>query len=616
MFVCLTIADSYCCACRRCVPIFFTIFASSMEDNSQYIVSARKYRPASFSTVVGQESLTHTLRNAISGGRLAHAYLFCGPRGVGKTSSARIFAKTINCLNPTPDGEACGECESCRAIDRGNSFNLIELDAASNNSVDDIRSLNEQVQTPPQLGRYRVFIIDEVHMLSTQAFNAFLKTLEEPPSYVIFILATTEKHKILPTILSRCQIYDFKRITVDDMVAHLQRVAEKEGIQAEASALSVIARKADGAMRDALSIFDQVAASSQGNITYASTIENLNVLDYDYYFRLVDAFRDGDVQSSLLIYNEIRTKGFDSLFFINGLASHVRDLMVAADARTAGLMEVSRDVASRYVEQAATMPLPWYYKALAILNEADLNYRTASSKQLTVELALIRLASLLDRLRAPHEPTPQPATPQTPAQQPQAQRQQPQQPQPRQPVQAPQRPPVMAPRRPAREGSAQGQRAATIRINNTDKKEEPDAGSGHAAAASQHDSPAPAREAGAGNVSDSLLLQAWQDFIAANPEMRLVTAAMRVAVPRLVGDSAYEFDVDNLGLESQIEKAMPQLLGFLRERTGNPALTLRTKLVEAPEGKRALTPVEFLNKMVQENEVIKDILKQIDAELT
>lgn len=593
-----------------------------MEDNSQYIVSARKYRPASFSTVVGQESLTHTLRNAISGGRLAHAYLFCGPRGVGKTSSARIFAKTINCLNPTPDGEACGECESCCAIDRGNSFNLIELDAASNNSVDDIRSLNEQVQTPPQLGRYRVFIIDEVHMLSTQAFNAFLKTLEEPPSYVIFILATTEKHKILPTILSRCQIYDFKRITVDDMVAHLQRVAEKEGIKAETSALSVIARKADGAMRDALSIFDQVAASSQGNITYASTIENLNVLDYDYYFRLVDAFREGDVQSSLLIYNEIRTKGFDSLFFINGLASHVRDLMVAADARTVSLMEVSRDVAARYVEQAATMPLSWYYKALAILNEADLNYRTASSKQLTVELALIRLASLLDRMRAPHEPAPQPAAPQQQPQQSQPQsnasQSRPQAPHTQQPqtVQAPQRPPVMAPRRPAREGGAQGQRAATIRINKTDKKEEPDAGSGHAAAPSQYSSPEPVRGTAAEPVSDDVLLQAWQDFIAANPEMRLVTAAMRVAVPRLVGDSAYEFDVDNLGLESQIEKAMPQLLGFLRERTGNQALTLRTKLVEAPEGKRALTPVEFLNKMVQENEVIKDILKQIDAELT
>jgi len=282
---------------------------------------------------VGQKELTETLRNSIKSGRLANAYLFCGPRGVGKTSCARIFARTVNCLNPTAEGEACGECESCRAIEKGVSYNLMELDAASNNSVDNIREIIEQVAIPPQVGKYRIFIIDEVHMLSSQAFNAFLKTLEEPPSYAIFILATTEKHKVIPTILSRCQIYDFKRITIDDMVDHLEYVAGQEGITADRKALGVIARKADGAMRDALSIFDQVAASCNGRLTYEAVNESLNVLDYDYFFKLIDDFRRGDVADALLLYGQIREHGFDSLFFVNSLAQHVRDLMVAAESQ-------------------------------------------------------------------------------------------------------------------------------------------------------------------------------------------------------------------------------------------------------------------------------------------
>ena len=294
-----------------------------------YIVSARKYRPSTFASVVGQRALTSTLKNAIATGRLAHSYLFCGSRGVGKTSCARIFAKTINCQNPSADGEACNECDSCRAFNDGNSMNIIELDAASNNGVDDIRQLVEQVQTPPSTGRYRVFIVDEVHMLSAAAFNAFLKTLEEPPSYVIFILATTEKQKIIPTILSRCQIYDFNRITVGDMVEHLGYVASQEGITAEPAALNVIARKADGAMRDALSIFDQVAASSRGNITYQSTIDNLNVLDRNYYDRLLDCFLAGKTLEAWIIYKEIRDRGFDSHFFLTGLGDYFRDLMVS-----------------------------------------------------------------------------------------------------------------------------------------------------------------------------------------------------------------------------------------------------------------------------------------------
>ena len=372
---------------------------------SDYIVSARKYRPATFRSVVGQKNLTSTLKNSIESGRLAQAYLFCGPRGVGKTSCARIFAKTINCLSPDAEGEACGQCASCKAIEMGNSFNLVELDAASNNSVDDIRQVTEQVNIPPQVGRYRVFIIDEVHMLSTQAFNAFLKTLEEPPAYAVFILATTEKHKVIPTILSRCQIYDFKRITIDDMAEHLAYVASCEGIEADPKALGVIARKADGAMRDALSIFDQVAASTRGKMTYQAVTENLNVLDYDYFFRLVEGFAAGDVPEALLLYKEVRDKGFDSLFFVNSLAQHIRDLMVAADARTVSLLETPADVSERLVKQSGALPLPWYYSAMRILNECDFNYRTAGNKQLLVELTLIRLCQLLAPATPPFDNT-------------------------------------------------------------------------------------------------------------------------------------------------------------------------------------------------------------------
>ena len=317
----------------------------------QYIVSARKYRPSTFASVVGQPALTATLKNAIVTDRLAHAYLFCGSRGVGKTSCARIFAKTINCTSRTPDGEACNQCDSCRQFNENRSLNILELDAASNNGVDDMRQLIDQVMIPPASGKYRVFIIDEVHMLTAAAFNAFLKTLEEPPSYVIFILATTEKHKIIPTILSRCQIYDFNRITIADMVAQMQRIAANEGISAEPAALNLIARKADGAMRDALSIFDQVAASSRGNITYQSAIDNLNELDNSYYERLVDAFVAQDVATSLLIYKEVREKGFDSLFFINGLARYLRDLMVAMNPTTLCLLEATDDVRQAMAEK-------------------------------------------------------------------------------------------------------------------------------------------------------------------------------------------------------------------------------------------------------------------------
>ena len=359
-----------------------------------YIVSARKYRPSTFESVVGQRALTTTLKNAIATQKLAHAYLFCGPRGVGKTTCARIFAKTINCMTPTADGEACNQCESCVAFNEQRSYNIHELDAASNNSVDDIRQLVEQVRIPPQIGKYKVYIIDEVHMLSASAFNAFLKTLEEPPRHAIFILATTEKHKILPTIVSRCQIYDFNRISVEDTVNHLSDVASKEGITAEPEALNVIAMKADGGMRDALSIFDQVVSFTGGNITYKSVIDNLNVLDYEYYFRLTDCFLENKVSDALLLFNDILNKGFDGSHFITGLSSHFRDLLVGKDPVTLPLLEVGASIRQRYQEQAQKCPLPFLYRAMKLCNECDLNYRISKNKRLLVELTLIQVAQL------------------------------------------------------------------------------------------------------------------------------------------------------------------------------------------------------------------------------
>ncbi len=361
---------------------------------SDYIVSARKYRPQNFESVVGQSALTATLKNAIANNRLAHAYLFCGPRGVGKTSCARIFAKAINCLNPKANGEPCEECESCKAFNEQRSFNIHELDAASNNSVDDIRTLVDQVRIPPQIGKYSVYIVDEVHMLSSAAFNAFLKTLEEPPAHAIFILATTEKHKIIPTILSRCQIYDFNRISVSDAIAHLQYVAKQEGVEADEMALNVIAQKADGAMRDALSIFDQVVSFCGNKVTYEGVIENLNVLDYEYYFRLVESLYNGEVTKALLIFDEILNKGFDAQFFVGGFASHLRDLLVSRDAETVKLLEVSEALALRYRQQAQIAPQEWFYAAIELANECDLNYRAARNRRLLVEVMMIRIAGL------------------------------------------------------------------------------------------------------------------------------------------------------------------------------------------------------------------------------
>ena len=363
----------------------------------EYIVSARKYRPMSFDSVVGQQALTTTLKNAVKSGKLAHAYLFCGPRGVGKTTCARIFAKAINCEHPTKEGEACNECESCKAFTEGRSYNIFELDAASNNSVENIKTLMEQTRIPPQVGRYKVFIIDEVHMLSTAAFNAFLKTLEEPPAHVIFILATTEKHKILPTILSRCQIYDFERMTVPNIINHLKAVAEKENIQYEEQALNIIAEKADGGMRDALSIFDQAASFSQGNITYQKVIEDLNVLDEDNYFNIINLALENKVSDIMVLLNNVINKGFDGGHLINGLASHVRNVLMAKDAQTLPLLEVSEQQRKRYQEQAQKCPTLFLYNALKIMNRCDVEYRQSSNKRLLVELTLIQVAQITQK---------------------------------------------------------------------------------------------------------------------------------------------------------------------------------------------------------------------------
>ena len=360
----------------------------------EYIVSARKYRPTTFDTVVGQQALTTTLKNAVKSGKLAHAYLFCGPRGVGKTTCARIFAKAINCMSPTADGEACGECESCQAFNEQRSFNIFELDAASNNSVEHIKTLMEQTRIPPQVGKYKVFIIDEVHMLSTAAFNAFLKTLEEPPAHVIFILATTEKHKILPTILSRCQIYDFERMTIRNTIDHLKAVADKEGITYEEEALAIIAEKADGGMRDALSIFDQAASFCQGNITYQKVIEDLNVLDSENYFQIIDLSVTNKVADIMVLLNNVINKGFDGGLLIQGLAKHVRNVLMAKDPQTLPLLEVSDQQRQRYQEQAKKCESPFLYKALQLMNQCDINYRQSSNKRLLVELTLIEIAQI------------------------------------------------------------------------------------------------------------------------------------------------------------------------------------------------------------------------------
>jgi len=573
----------------------------------QYIVSARKYRPSTFASVVGQEALTSTLKNAIATDRLAHAYLFCGSRGVGKTSCARIFAKTINCLNRGADGEACNECESCRAFNEGNSLNIVELDAASHNGIDDIKSIIEQVQIPPTRGRYRVFIIDEVHMLSTAAFNAFLKTLEEPPSYVIFILATTEKHKIIPTILSRCQIYDFNRISVADMVAHLGHVAAAEGISAEPAALNIIARQADGAMRDALSIFDQVAASARGNITYEGTIAGLNVLDASYYRRLVEAFEKGDIPAALIIFNEIRSKGFDALFFINGLGEYLRELMLASSPATLPLLDLPDDMRADIAAQASRLKPDFLYAAMGLCNDADLNYRVSGNKQLLIELTLIRIAQLLSpstiksgRAGGPIKPIQKPEAPQaTPvpaneaAKRPQAPAQPAQQ---QQPVQQP-APPSTSPTvprpavpRPTRHDSP----GATIRVGGLSMH------ASHTATAANDASHTRAEAFTAVQVID-----AWHTF----GKLHSAEPALATLIEKFTpapGERHAEWSVTlDRTAARLLETRIDELMEYLRNAIRNDSFVLRINIQEAGLGPEFWSDSQVLKHLLADEAFAK-----------
>ena len=588
--------------------------------SEKYIVSARKYRPSTFRSVVGQQSLTHTLKTAIASGRLAHAYLFCGPRGVGKTTCARIFAKTINCEHPTPEGEACNECPSCRAFNEQRSYNINELDAASNNSVDNIRDLTEQVRIPPQTGRYRVFIIDEVHMLSQAAFNAFLKTLEEPPEYAIFILATTEKQKVIPTILSRCQIYDFARITVPDIVQQLQYVCEQESIEAEPAALNVIAQKADGAMRDALSIFDQVAASTEGHITYQSALENLNVLDYDYYFRLVESFLAGDVNEALLIYKEIRDKGFDSQFFINGLAQHMRDLMVASTPKTRVLLEMNDEVAQQYGAQSAKLTPAFYYRALDLCNSCDLNYRNASSKQLLVELTLIKLCQLV-KAPQPQQSAAQPlqkvapATTANPAAQPQR-------PAPQQPVQqAPQPPhPAAATQQAAPRPAAAPTPAPAAAPPRTVPNKMGAAPRIMVNVPNATPATAPTtavNQLRSKEFTFEQLQEAWQGYMMEHPQERALVTTMSYALPQVGSDAEhYVMTVGSPTEQKNVEEHKAELLKFLSDALQNDRINLDVKVSEVPiDTPKILSPREVVEQIKQHNPNFTQFLKDFDLGL-
>ncbi len=601
----------------------------------EYIVSARKYRPSAFDAVAGQEALTTTLKNAIAAGKLAHAYLFCGPRGVGKTTCARIFAKTINCLHPSGNGEACDECESCKAFNEQRSLNIHELDAASNNSVEEIRALIEKVRIPPQVGRYKVFIIDEVHMLSTAAFNAFLKTLEEPPSYVIFILATTEKHKILPTILSRCQVYDFNRMDVQTIVDRLKFVAKKEGYAYEPEALDIIAQKADGGMRDALSIFDQAASFTGGNLTYGKVIGSLNVLDYEYYFRLTDHFLKNEAAECLLVFNEILGKGFEGGHFIGGLASHLRDLLVSRDATTLPLLEVSDSVRARYQEQARRCAPRFLYRAIKLCNDCDLNYRASKNKRLLVEITLIQLSQLTseddgdDSGRSPEKTLKplfnQPAGTARPDTAPSG----------------------------ARKPQAPGEEAASVvqdrtaayetrkspfpAAGNTERRPpkvrlgsfgpsisrlrqgagNPPGTSRPAVPPSATAAPAEApEEEGDNPVTEDGIRLCWHEFAALMPqEETAIAQRMKVIRPRLLKDAAFEVLVDNGQVKLYMEQIARRIEAHMRKKLHNRNISMTVRVAEPTEVARITSKPQQYQVMSKRNPALQKLTETFGLEL-
>lgn len=590
----------------------------------QYIVSARKYRPTTFSSVVGQKALTSTLKNAVVSGRLASSYLFCGGRGVGKTTCARIFAKAINCENLSADGEPCNECASCRDFNSGASMNIVELDAASNNGVDHIRDIVDKVQIPPSTGRYRVFIVDEVHMLSSAAFNAFLKTLEEPPSYVVFILATTEKHKIIPTILSRCQIYDFHRITISDMVDHMKYVAASEGIEADEAALGVIAHKADGAMRDALSIFDQVAASSRGKITYQSAIDNLNVLDRSYYHRLLECILAGDVLGSWMVYKDVRDRGFDSLFFVNGLGDYVRDILAASTEGTLQLVEASDEEKRQLAELAKRCNPQMLLRAMDLCNDCDVQYRTASGKQFLVELTLAKLCQplspspkdgtgkgQLQPIAAAVGPSlhPEQTAPDAP--------QQPQQPQPvqPQPVAKTTAPPPVMPVQGAGKPAEVRRPRTTLRQPNISINGR----AGNRAASPSTEAPASAPQPQGAALrepySHAQLIEAWKGFISANPTERILVNAMLSSEPQPKGDDVYSVTVFNEFQFDAFQKAMPRLLAHLRGALSNTGVNLEVKINEGAMPRHTLNDRDFLKEMAESHPMLRKYIEGFKLKL-
>ena len=579
-----------------------------------YIVSARKYRPMTFNSVVGQRSLTTTLKNAIASGKLAHAYLFCGPRGVGKTTCARIFAKTINCLTPTADGEACNQCESCVAFNEQRSFNIHELDAASNNSVDDIRSLIEQVRIPPQIGKYKVYIIDEVHMLSQAAFNAFLKTLEEPPHHAIFILATTEKHKILPTILSRCQIYDFSRITIKDTVEHLQYVATQENVKTEPEALNVLAQKADGGMRDALSIFDQVVSFTGGNVTYKAVIENLNVLDYEYYFRLTDCILTNNVVEGLLILNEILSKGFDGNNVITGIASHFRDLLLCKDLKTAELFEVGASIRERYIETAKRCSNEFLYKAIELVNESDLNYRYSRNKRLLSDLTIIRLCQLSSPQAGSEDQkkkqvidpifSKQEVGVQTTSTKPVAQ-----------PVSPPDNQQRKAPVIQKEPVTNQPQISGTPNI--TPKV----GGMGVSISAfGQKKEETAKAEITIEVLNDRFtplqLINEWKAYAESLIEEHHLKNTMLNCLPNLLENTVFEVIVNNPVQEQRLQDSAMDILSKLRVQLRNTHLRMEIRISENNEKKLAFTPAEKFNLMMEENESLQRLKDEFGLELS
>jgi len=566
-----------------------------------YIVSARKYRPQTFESVVGQQALTQTLQNAIRQNHLAHAYLFCGPRGVGKTTCARIFAKTINCLNPQNGFDACNECESCKAFNEQRSFNIHELDAASNNSVEDIRSLIDQVRIPPQIGKYSVYIIDEVHMLSAGAFNALLKTLEEPPSYAIFILATTEKHKVLPTILSRCQVYDFNRITVPDTIAYLQSVAQKEGITVSEEALNVVAQKADGGMRDALSIFDQLVAFCGTTITYERTIEVLNVLNVDYYFSLVDNALAHNTAQALLLFNEVLNHGFDAGHFVTGFAQHLRDVLVSKDAVTLPLLETSEAIQKRYAEQAQKCHPMWLFQALDILNTCDINYRTARNKRLTVELALVKLCQLGVAMNQPAavSPQPAPAKPAAPSQ-PAAQ-----------PVQQAQ--PAAAPQPAAKATIPSMPKIPSVNISFGLKKQEP--ANNAEAANTQTTTDTPVQQEPNRPFTADQLRDAWVGLSETHKDEPRLKQLIENYVPQLISETMAEIQMPNPWQMDQMRRAMPQLSQQLRAALHNSELRIQLVQQQFTQEQMAFTSEEKYQVMAEQNPALAQLKERLDLQI-